>query len=249
VEAKRLNIPTITIQHASIVRTKLWYFPTREELTAGLATPDKIAIFSKNVQKLFEPFFPAGTRYPLTCGPRFSRWKEIKSGEHAQRIGEGQILFAGSLPWWDNVVVLKGVQRLLAEGNPRRPIRVRLHPASKIPVQWKEWLEQMTGTGKVTLSTGSLEDAINDCAAVVGMNTTVLEEAALMGKGVLVLEDRDYLSFATQLGTHIPLERFSWNEVEKTIVAATGAEEETIRKGRVLLGIDHPVFKVDKSHH
>jgi hypothetical protein len=111
-EAKRFNIPTVTIQHASIVRTKLWYFPTREELAAGLATPDKMAIFSKDVQDLFERFFPGNTLYPLACGPRFSKWKKIKSSEHSQVSGEGSILFAGSLPWWDNVVVLKGVQRL-----------------------------------------------------------------------------------------------------------------------------------------
>lgn len=244
-EAKRFNIPTVTIQHASIVRTKLWYFPTREELAAGLATPDKMAVFSKDVKELFERFFPGNTLYPLSCGPRFSKWKKIKSGKHSQVAGEGPILFAGSLPWWDNVVVLKGVQRLLAQGNQKRPILVRLHPAAKMPVQWKKWLAQMAETEKVNLSKGSLEDAITDSAVVAGMNTTVLEEAALMGKAVLVLEERDYLSFATRLGTHIPLDRFSWYEVEKAISAAAEAEEDTIQKARVLLGIDHPVFRID----
>lgn len=247
-EAKRFNIPTVTIQHASIVRTKLWYFPTHEELAAGLATPYKMAVFSKDVQDLFDQFFPGNTLYPLACGPRFSKWKKIKSSQHSQVAGEGPILFAGSLPWWDNVAVLKGVQRLLAQGNQKRPILVRLHPAAKVPVKWKERLAQMVESGKVNLSKGSLESAISESAVVVGMNTTVLEEAALMGKAVLVLEQRDYLSFATRLGTHIPLDRFSWYEVEKAITSAATDEEEAVRKGRVLLGIDHSVFRIDQAN-
>lgn len=247
-EARRFHIPTVTIQHASIVRTKLWYFPTREELAAGLATPDKMAVFSKDVEDLFERYFPGKTFYPLACGPRFSKWKKIRSSEHSQVTGEGPILFAGSLPWWDNEVVLKGVQRLLAEDDQKRSIKVRPHPAAKIPFKWKEWLEQKAETGKVNFSKGSLEDAISESAVVVGMNTTVLEEAALMGKAVLVLEEPDYLSFATRLGVHIPLDRFSWYEVEKTITDASTGEEETVREGRALLGIDHPVFRIVQAH-
>jgi hypothetical protein len=247
-EARRFDIPTVTIQHASIVRAKLWYFPTREELAAGLATPHKMAVYSKEVQKLFESIFPGKTLYPLACGPRFSKWQRIRSTDHRQIDEKGPILFAGSLPWWDNVVVLKGVQRLLTEGDQKRPIVVRLHPVGRIPVKWEKWLAQTAESGKVHLSKGSLEDAIGESAVVVGMNTTVLEEAALMGKAVLVLEERDYLSFATRLGTHIPLNRFFWREVEKAIAYNIHSPEGNVRAGRALLGIDHPVFRIDQAH-
>ena len=244
IEARKLNITSVTIQHASIVRTKLWYFPSHEELAAGMAVPDIIAVFSEEVRGLFEQFLPKGVKYPLTCGPRFSKWKGIVNGS-TSRIGQQQpILFAGSLPWWDNVVVLKGVLRLLTEGDNRRPILVRLHPASDIPAMWRQRLDQLAGENKVGISTGSLEDDLGKCALAVGMNTTVLEEAALMGKGVIVLEDGDYLSFATRIGTHVPLYNFSWEAVESVIQESQGRKKEIIRAGKELLGIDHPVFRV-----
>jgi hypothetical protein len=246
-EARRFHIPTVTIQHASIVRSKLWYFPTREELVSGLATPNKMAVFSEDVRDLFTSFFPEDTLYPLACGPRFTKWQSISTNALPQTVDGRPILFAGSLPWWDNVVVLKGVQRLLTEGDPERPIAVRLHPAAKVPVKWKKWLDQMAQTGKVNLSRGSLEDAIRDSAVVVGMNTTVLEEAALMGKAVVVLVEGNYLSFATRLGAHIPLNRFSRREIEKAIACIVESPEENIKEGRELLGIDLPVFRIDQT--
>ena len=244
IEAVRFNITTVTIQHASIVRTKLWYFPVPEELAAGMAVPDIMAVFSDEVRGLFEQFFPGGVSYPLTCGPRFAKWKEIGPEKVPRFAVQGPILFAGSLPWWDNVVVLQGVIRLLAEGSPRRPILVRLHPASDIPTKWKKRLDNLAMSNKIAISSGPLEDDLGRCAVVAGMNTTVLEEAALLGKGVMVLEDRDYLSFATRLGTHVPLERFSWETVEQVVLEAETRKKEMVQEGKDLLGIDYPVFRV-----
>lgn len=246
IEAHREGIPSVTVQHASIARTKLWYFPTREELAAGMAMPDEMAVFSQEDQNLLESYWPTNTRYTLVCGPRFSRWKVIRKQQH-ERNGKRKdvpILFAGSLPWWDNMVVLQAARRLLTATERNQPVWVRLHPASILPAAWRRWLNQMAETGKLTISSGPLEEALGQSAAVIGMNTTVLEEAALLGIPVVVLETEDYLSFATQIGRHISLEQFCWDVVEETIASNTERMEETIQEGRIVLGIDRPVFRV-----
>jgi len=244
-ESRRLNITSVTIQHASITRAKLWYFPTPEELLAGMAVPDTFCVFSTGVRNLFEQFFPKGVRYPLTCGPRFSRWKGMVGESFSVSSSHQPILFAGSLPWWDNVVVLKAVLKLVIQENIILPIQVRLHPASDIPAIWKQRLDQLVVDNKVSISKGPLEEDLLKCGVAVGMNTTVLEEAALMGKGVIVVEDRDYLSFATQLGTHVPLGIFSWATVESVIQESQERKEDIVRRGKEVLGIDHPVCRVN----
>ena len=244
-EATHQNIPTITIQHASITRTKLWYFPTREELAAGLSTPDEIVVFSEKVQALLKPFFPVKTHFFLGCSSRFSHWKTVVSLTMKEKSKNAPILFAGSIPWWDNELILQGIKRLLKETKRTRQILIRLHPNAKISKKWKKWIDRMLRNGELLVSDGHLFDSFTQSAAVIGVNSTVLEEGALMGLAVLVIKSNNYLSFATCMGTHISLDQLTWEVIEENIALAQKSRIEYIQQARIALGIDYPVFKIN----
>ncbi len=247
-EARRAGIPTITIQHASITRTKLWYFPNSDELKAGLATPDEFVVFSERERALLEPFYPKDTRFHFGCGPRFSHWHGKMVGQREEKTGRASILFVGSVPWWDNEVILQGAQKLLVSSKGQtRSIIVRLHPAAVVPRSWKQWLDRMSKRGRLCISRVPLSEDLSHAAAVVGMNTTVLEEGILMGRAALVLESDRYLSFATSLGKHVLLDQLSWEIIEQYIATAGKQREEYMQRGRNALGIDRPVFRITSS--
>ena len=244
-EARRAGIPTITIQHASITRTKLWYFPTPEELKAGLATPDEFVVFSEMERALLEPFYPKDTRFHFGCGPRFSHWQGKLVEQREEKADRAPIFFAGSAPWWDNEVILKGVRKLAVFSKGRtRPIIVRLHPAAVVPRSWKQWLRRMSKRGRLCISGASLSEDLSHAAVVIGMNTTVMDEGMLMGLPVIALRSDRYLSFASGLGTPVLLDQLSWEIIEQYIATAGKHREENMRQGRQALGIDRPVFKL-----
>lgn len=242
-EARKRNIPTVTVQHASIVRAKLWYFPTKDELAAGISTPDEFVVFSSEEQKLLQPFYSQKTRFYLNCGPRFSKWKSIK--QESQVFGNNtHVLFAGSIPWWDNEVVLKGVQKLLDSSKQNRKIIVRLHPAAIVSKVWKKWLNCKAAIGAVIISNQSLTEDISRSAVVIGMNSTVLDEGALSGLASIKIESDRYLSFSTSIGKHVSLNRLSWKLIEEVILMTSKHQKEFTQQARTHLGIDYPLFKI-----
>jgi len=238
---KRAGVSTITFQHASITRSKLWYFPHAEELAAGMALPDTFVVFSQKERELLAPHFPATTRFLFGCGPRYAHWKEIIVGP-TQTLADQAVLFVSSVPWWDNEVVLEAAVRLLELG-ARRPVIVRVHPLAVVPGKWRRWLECARAHGEIFRPAESLAEDLARCSAVVGMNSTVLEEAAMLGKGVVVLEQDHFLSFAPQLGTHVTTQEFSWESVERALLQMSGQTAAFARHG---LGLDLPVYRLTR---
>ena len=242
--AEERNTGSVTVQHASIARSKLWYFPTTEEIAGGLKTPREWAVYCRRTRDLMAAFLPGETRYRFVCGPRYAHWKDV-SPVKITPTEMAPVLFAGSLPWWDNVVVLEAAKKLLDSPPGGRTVQVRLHPAAILPKRWKQWLDQMTRQNRLSISTGDLSDAVGDATVVVGMNTTVLEEASLTGKAVIVLSSDDYLSFSNNLGTNVPVRRFSWETIEETISTTESRFEDSVARGREQLGIDRTVFSFE----
>ena len=242
-EAKQQGVSTITIQHASVSRTKLWYFPMAEELQTGLAMPDEFVVFSQKEQALLKPFFPSATRFYLGCGPRFSQWQTVKVELARQEDPRAPVLFVSSVPWWDNEVVLSGVKKLV-EDSKGRPIIVRMHPLAVVPRKWQKWLKKMEQKEVLEISKVSLAEDLRRAVALVGMNTTVLEEGLLMGKTSIVLQSEHYLSFATSLVEPISLGALSWHKIEQSIVESQIVREQLIKSGRDALGLEKPVFRI-----
>src|SRR3989338_7733417 len=237
------DIAGITIQHASIRRSKLWYCPASEEIEAGLKLPKEFAVFSENEKRLLQEFY-SNTKFSIGCGTRYSHWKQKREDDFKAVQPTDLVLFVSSVPWWDNEVVLGGVKMLLDYDASARPIVVRLHPLAVVRPRTRKWLEQAQCKERLTLSCAALQDDITRAALVVGMNSTVLEEAAAMGRAILTLETNDYLSFATPLGLHLAESKLTWQAVEECIIENTTKRAELIRQGRQALGIDLPAVRL-----
>lgn len=255
---RRNGIAGVTIQHASITRSKLWYFPMPVELNAGFATPDTFAVFSEKEQSLLTSYYPNSTSFPLTCGSRYAYLKEQKmfrgSTSKHQAVGAlsvgGFVLFVSSVPWWDVEVVLSAAQKLsvMDHGTGNREhetwnILIRLHPRAVVPRRWQQWLKAAQARGDIHVSKRRLREDLEAAAVVVGMNSTALEEATIMGRAVVVLEDSRYLSFATTLGMHCAVSALSWQSIEATVAAA---DDAFVAAGRNALGIDLPVVRLSE---
>ena len=63
--AKNKKIKCSTLQHAVITREKLWYFPSKNELDAGLVCPDEFYVFSNSTKNLLKPFYPKNINFFL----------------------------------------------------------------------------------------------------------------------------------------------------------------------------------------
>lgn len=246
-EAARQNIITSTVQHCTITRTKLFYFPTHDEICAGLKTPDEFAVFSHKDERLLRAFYPESTRFHLVCGPRFSRWKNMRIAPEKKKAEKAAVLFAGSLCWWDNEVILQGAKMILEAERSERPIIIRLHPDAQISRGWKKWLSSECTKGKFEISNKTLSEDIYRSSVVIGMNTTVLEEGALMGLAVVVIESREYISYATHIGTHILWDQLTCEIIDESIAFVQNNKDFLVKQAHVALGINLPVFSVIKN--
>ena len=242
--SRRIGVPFRVLQHASINRSKLWYFPVRQELASGLTCPDEFVVFSDDVITLLKPYYPSSTAFSLGCSNRYAHWK-TKTADYSPRNNNGGVLFVTSLSWWDNAVVLDAVSRLLDEAYTDRLLRVRLHPHAFVPSAAQSWFDEQVTSGEICRSVGSLEQDIAASSLVVGMTTTVLEEAALLGKPIITLQSSDYLSFEDGIGPICSADSFSARLVEDTIrTFGTDDLHVGICASRRLLGIDQPVARV-----
>lgn len=240
--ARRCHIRSVAVQHASITRSKLWYFPMEVERAAGFAAPDVFAVFSEKERSLLLPYFPS-TQFLLRCAPRYAHWKN-RASLVSTVSRDGTVLFVSSIPWWDNDVVLAAAAHISTSGSRQHRIAIRLHPSAVVPSHWKRWLSRAISAGLVWRSTATLPEELEHARVVIGMNTTVLEEAAAMGKAVLVLEDPRYLSFAPSLGRHLEASHFSWQAVEEAALGA--ADLSLVSAGRRALGLDLPELRLSE---
>ena len=98
--------------------------------------------------------------------------------------------------------------------------------------------------GELEISHRTLSEDIHRSSVVIGMNTTVLEEGALMKLAVVVIESREYISYATHIGTHIFWDQLTWEVINESIALVQNNEEFLVKQAQVALGIDLPVFSV-----
>ncbi|MDO8425867.1 MAG: hypothetical protein Q7T01_05155 [bacterium] len=247
--AQRVGVRSTTVQHASIRRTKLWYFPDAREILAGQATPETFAVFSAQDRALLTPYYPQGTALPIVCGPRYAHWKTRSAPSLRARLRAPHVLFVSSIPWWDIAVLVCALERLAADGVPRARVVVRLHPAAAPRRRSLRALRRLEERAFLERATGSLDDDLADASIVIGMNTTVLEEAALIGRAVLVLTTDRFLSFAPHLGVHREATALTWDAVHAARDRCTALRTSMEHEAREGLGIAASTFRLVLDDH
>lgn len=215
-----------TVQHAAVTSGKRWYFSHPEERESGLVLPDVMYVFDRQIEQLLKPHYPA-TEFRLGCSSRYECWKDTQP-----RAGTGSYyLFAGALAGFDNDVLLSTLRRIVENGCTL-PLKVRLHPHAQVKRGMRRWLLSAERQGLVLVSrdTPLLTD-IEGSIGAVGMSTTVLEEALLMGKPVVQLTHPWYLQYIDMDGIRGAVKKdwmlFSSADVPKD---GLGVDSESMRE-------------------
>jgi len=189
--AYKYGARTYTVQHATISHGKRWYFCSPQEKTNGLVLPDVMYVYNKKVINILSSCYQR-THFILGCSCRYARWRNIESKE----AKKSYYLFVGALACFDNRIMITSLRRLLIASKEFIPIRLRLHPFAELSHRDKHWIHSNVKKGIIEISKDiSLEDDINNAIAVVGMSTTVLEEALLLDRQVIQLCHPDYLQY------------------------------------------------------
>ena len=96
---------------------------------------------------------------------------------------------------FDNKVLIDVLKCLKAEGRTQ-VIHLRFHPLARLTSREHQWIDRNVKEGWLIL-TGKvpLKEDLGHAKIVVGMGTTVLEEALLLGVPVLHIQHPDYVQY------------------------------------------------------
>ena len=231
----RYGLKGYTVQHAAVASGKRWYFCHPEEKDSGLMLPDIMYIYNNKVKDLLKPYY-SNTQFILGCSYRYSGWRNVNGRKH----NKGKYyLFVGALAGFDNDVLFSSLRHLLKATKETISLRIRLHPLAILNQNDKIWLENNIKNGIIHVSKDvSLKQDIEDAIAVIGMSTTVLEEALLMGCPVIQLQHPDYLQYididGLQGASKIDYDRLSFDDLMSVANAQPNPHEI-----REKLGLDH----------
>lgn len=189
--AYKYNATGYTLQHAAITHGKKWYFYCSEEIENGLKLPDVMFIYNKQVEEMLKPYY-GKMKFIFGCSNRYAHWKDVKTNNSKGKY----CLFAGALARFDNDVLFASIRNLLSANDSMLPIKLRLHPYAMIGSKDRRWLKTSVSNGLFEVSSNtSLRSDIENASVVIGMSTTVLEEAILLGRPVIQLSASDYLQY------------------------------------------------------
>lgn len=225
-----------TVQHAEVTLGKRWFFPAPKEVDRGLALPDFMFVYDQKVADMIRPYYKK-TRFVMGCSSRYAHWKT------AQKVAASGsfYLFAGALPWYDNEVLVSALKRLTETTDERVPVRLRLHPSAVLDRASRKWIKDATRRGVITLSGGTpLREDIEHSRAVIGIGTTVLMEALLLGRPVVQIIHPDYLQYVDIDGIGGVLQK-DFREVSFDDLKHASTLTVDSRRARERLGLDQPV--------
>lgn len=190
--AFKYRLKSYALQHATITAGKRWYFCYPEEKESGVMLPEVMYVYEDKIANLLSPYFE-NTKFILGCSYRYVHWKDVQPIKNQK--GE-YYLFVGALPEFDNQVLIASLQKLLNSAKEGIPVRVRLHPLAKLSVSDRRWLEAKIQDNAIQISDGvPLKTDVERALVVIGMSTTVLEEALLMARPVIQLTHPDYIEY------------------------------------------------------
>lgn len=179
------------VQHAAVTSGKRWYFCYSEEIQRGLKLPSIMYVYNKGVIELLKPHFDI-TQFKLGCSSRYVHWKTVRENNNRGKY----YLFVGALAGFDNKILFELLKRLADIQKSPLPIKVRLHQCAITTKAFRSWLETSENNGVLEISRNTaLNDDLNSAITIIGMSTTVLEEALLLGRPVIQITHPDYLKF------------------------------------------------------
>ncbi len=187
---QQYHLSTHALQHASVTQGKRWYFADKAERKAGLQLPQHMYVYDRSMIDLLRPYFPT-TEFKLGLSWRYAHWQDVKpvagSGDH--------VLFVSALAGFDNTVLINVLKRLHSEGVLKQ-VHLRFHPLARLSPAARQWIKAQTDNGWIVL-TGQvpLKEDLLKSKVVVGMGTTVLEEALLLGRPVVHIQHLDYVQY------------------------------------------------------
>lgn len=240
--ASKYNARGYAVQHAAITPGKRWYFCYPEERRNGLMLPDVMYVFNKEIIEMLKPHYGT-TKFLLGCSSRYSYWKDIT----ANRDKKGDYyLFVGALAEFDNNVLLESLRIIVEKSARTMNVRLRLHPYAQIRLKDKKWIKLNISKGLIAISQGtSLKDDIEGAIAVIGMSTTVLEEALLLGCPAVQLTHPDYLQYIDvqdiKGAATIGYQDFSAEYLDS--ISNNEVDNESLRER---LGLTHPTVTYNK---
>ena len=234
--ANKYKAKGYTVQHAAITTAKRWMFCYPKEIDNGLELPDVIYVYNSEIADLLRPFF-LNTEFFLGCSSRYAHWKNIKKKENQTKY----YLFVTALPKFDNETVIEAIGNLLASAKTFVPFRLRLHPQAILSSKVKNKINSLIKKGFLEISEGmSLKEDIESAIAVIGMSTTVLEEALLLGHPVIQIRNRDYLPYINidNIQGAIKKDYRDLQEEDLLNIAKLKVDSKEIRNR---FGLDYPV--------
>ena len=237
------TVETITIQHASITRAKLWYFATDAERASGLRFPDVFYVYSDLTRQLLLPHLPTTTKVKVACGPRYSKWKNHIGCLSNQRTGQKTILFVPSLAWWDNLTVLQAVHKCILSNKHGYVIFVRLHPNGMVPLKYRILLSLWARSNKIHLSAQDIYSDLEEASVVVGATSSVLSEAALLGRYSISLDNPKFLYMPETADHTVHVSSFSMDDVEQGMNSGPKSTEVMQFQAKIM-GINEPAFRL-----
>ncbi|HFU0542381.1 TPA: hypothetical protein ACGTT2_004680, partial [Vibrio parahaemolyticus] len=185
------RIKTITIQHTTISRGKLYYFRDDSEWELGLKGPDVFIVNTEFDYKNLKEFFPRSTNLIALSSPR------IKSNYLNKRtkniIVENNILLITTGTWFEvRKVLLFALNILLFNRTYKGNINIRLHPFAKLSLFNRCIRYFLSLSKRVCLEHRNLDAQLEEVGAVIGCGTTLLYELAISGENVRIINDDDF---------------------------------------------------------
>lgn len=235
--AARYNCKGYTIQHAAFSPGKRWYFCFPEELESGLKLPDVMYVYSERVSDLLKQYYK-NTSFYLGCSARYAHWKDVVRSDKRG----GCFLFVGALARFDNDVLVSVLRKIADTSHENIPLRLRLHPFADLSRGSKRWIRSSQEKGIISISKDtSLRDDIEGSAAVIGMSTTVLEEALIMGRPVIQITHPDYLKYIDIDGIE-GVQKMDYMDLSFKALGDIAGHQVDSDEMRNRLGLNNPVI-------
>ncbi len=236
--AAKHRLRSYAIQHAPLSFSKRWYFPDKLECAAGLAVPDVFFVYDNDTIQLLRPYY-ARTTFLLGCSCRYLDWRDQAGGPPSP--GGRHYLFVGGLANYDNTVVFNALRHLLESHASMGPVRLRLHPMAVLSRGQRRLVRWMDKRKVVEVSSGTtLADDLVHAHGVIGMGSSVLLQALLLGKPVIQVVDPKYLPAIEVVQDEGAIQAW-WNEVSSDMLRRCRSAVTDPGRVRERLGLDQPL--------
>lgn len=239
--AHQIDVRSLCVLHAPYSRSRLWLFPKKRELTIVKTYPDVFLLFSKEDLDLASVDKPNDQIIGFSCSPRFSKWKKYLNRRSMN--DSKSVLFVSSLSWWDNSIVINALARLAQDQDSGTlKILFRPHPNAIILSRDRKVLNRVLNDhSNVSRSDSSLTEDLKGCMSVLGVGSSVLDEASLMGCVPIKIVSEDFLAFASDQMDELAISEVKVESI-LDVVARSSDGKFTLEHSIETLGLRNEVF-------